>query len=90
MKNIKYVLAVMGLLISVSCGKNFGDINVDPNNPSSVPVEFIVTSAEKAMADDIWDEWMNARFGLLVAEYWAQNNYTDESRWNFRVGTINS
>lgn len=55
-----------------------------------MPVEFIITSAEKAMADYIWDEWMNARFGLLVAEYWAQNNYTDESRWNFRVGTINS
>ncbi len=90
MKNIKYLLAVMGLLISVSCGKNFGDINVDPNNPSAVPVEFLVTSAEKAMADDIWDEWLNARFGLLVAEYWAQNNYTDESRWNFRTGIINS
>lgn len=90
MKNIKYALVAMGLLISVSCGKNFGDINVDPNNPSEVPVDFLITSAEKAMADDIWDEWLNARFGLLVSEYWAQNNYTDESRWNFRTGIVNS
>lgn len=90
MKNIKITLVALGLLISVSCGKNFGDINVDPNNPSTVPVEFLITTAEKFMADDIWDEWMNARFGLLVAQYWAQNNYTDESRWNFRTGVINS
>ncbi|MCB9308097.1 MAG: SusD/RagB family nutrient-binding outer membrane lipoprotein [Lewinellaceae bacterium] len=90
MKNIKYLFVAMGLLISVSCGKNFGDINTDPNNPSQVPVEFLITSAEKAMADDIWDEWLNARFGLLVSQYWAQNNYTDESRWNFRTGVINS
>lgn len=89
MKNLKYSLVALGLLISVSCGKDFGDINVDPNNPSSVPVEFLVTSAEKAFADDVWDEWMNGRFGLLVSEYWAQNNYTDESRWNFRTGVVN-
>lgn len=89
MKNLKYSLVALGLLIAVSCGKDFGDLNVDPNNPSSVPVEFLLTSAEKFIADDTWDEWMNARFGLLVSEYWAQNNYTDESRWNFRTGVVN-
>jgi hypothetical protein len=89
MKNLKYSFAVLGLFLAVSCGKDFGDLNVDPNNPSAVPPEFLLTSAEKAMADDVWDEWMNARFGLLVSQYWAQNNYTDESRWNFRTGVIN-
>ncbi len=90
MKKLKYLLLSLFMFGALSCGDNFGDINVDPNNPSTVPADFLLTSAQKAMADDVWDEWMNARFGLLVSQYWAQNNYTDESRYNFRTGVVNS
>ena len=89
---IKYKYLVLALFMfgAVSCGDNFGDINIDPNNPSVVPAEYLLTSAQNAMADDTWDEWMNGRFGLLVSQYWSQNNYTDESRYTFRQGTINN
>ncbi|MBK7408171.1 MAG: SusD/RagB family nutrient-binding outer membrane lipoprotein [Saprospirales bacterium] len=90
MKKLKYLILALFMFGALSCGDKFGDINVDPNNPSLVPADFLLTSAQKAIADDVWDEWMNARFGLLVAQYWAQNNYTDESRYNFRTGVVNS
>lgn len=90
MKEYKYLVLALFMFGAVSCGDNFGDINVDPNNPSVVPAEYLLTSAQNAMADDVWDEWMNGRFGLLVSQYWSQNNYTDESRYTFRQGVINS
>ncbi len=73
----------------MSCGDDFGNINIDPNSPSEVPTDYLLTTAQKSAMDNIWDEWMNGRFGLLVSQYWAQNNYTDESRYAFRQGTIN-
>jgi len=90
MKKFKYLVLAFLLFGAVSCGDNFGDINVDPNNPSVVPAEYLLTAAQKAMADDVWDEWANGRVALLAAQYWAQNNYTEESRYAFRTGVNNS
>ena len=89
MKKHKYLVLALFMFGTLSCGDNFGDINVDPNNPSVVPAEYLLTSAQFAMADDVWDEWMNGRFGLLVSQYWAQNNYSDESQYTFRTGVVN-
>lgn len=89
MKKHKLLILSLFMLGAVSCGDNFGDINVDPNNPSLVPADYLLTGAQNALADDIWDEWMNGRFGLLVSQQWAQNNYSDESQYTFRQGVIN-
>lgn len=90
MKKYKFFILALFLFGAVSCGDNFGDINVDPNNPSVVPADYLFTAAQKSMADNVWDEWQNGRVALLCAQYWSQNNYTDESRYTFREGTNNS
>lgn len=82
-KLIHTLLAFL-LFAALSCGDQFGDINADPDDPAEVPLEFLLVSAQKAMADDVWDESMNGRFGLLAAQYWTQNNFTEESRYQFR------
>lgn len=80
----KYLILLLFGLGLMACGDQFGDINADPDDPAAVPVEFLLVSAQRALADDVWDESMNGRFGLLAAQYWAQNNFTEESRYLFR------
>ena len=49
MKNIKYIL-FLSVILSLSCSKDqLDEIDTDPNNPTSVPVEYILPSAEVKM-----------------------------------------
>jgi hypothetical protein len=79
MKNIGFLIITVALFVVSSCGKNFGDLNTDPNNPSQVPVSYLITNAEKAFATQNG----NLSPGSIWAQYWAQNNYTDVSRYAF-------
>lgn len=93
MKNIlyKYKIVALTLLISLgACDKNFEEINVNPNQPPKVPTSALLTSAQKELMDFIWDEWHNGRFGMVYAQYWAQNEYTEESRYQLRDGINNN
>jgi hypothetical protein len=80
MKHTKYLLATLALLAALSCGKNFGDLNTDPNNPSEVPPAFLLTNAQKSFADQ---NISGSFYAGLWAQYYAQNNYTDVSRYAY-------
>jgi len=75
-------IVLLGLLGFVSCTKDFEEINQNPNNPVTASTAFLLTSAQKSLADNIFDEWFNGRFGNQMAQYWASNSYTDESRFS--------
>ncbi|MCC7506380.1 MAG: SusD/RagB family nutrient-binding outer membrane lipoprotein [Saprospiraceae bacterium] len=85
MKHIKYFIATLLLLTAFSCGKNFGDLNTDPNNPGVVPAEYLLTNAQKAFADQHGGNPLVYSAGLW-GQYWAQNNYTDASRYAYGPG----
>lgn len=89
MKNIKYIFLVLLLGGAISCGKDFANLNVDPNNPVKVPAEYLLTEAEKNLANHICTGQNLYGGGLLFSQYWAQNNYTDESRYQIRPGSNN-
>ena len=84
MRNLRYLIFPVLLLATLSCGKNFDDINVDPNNPDQVPPEFLLTGTERSLANVIHAYQNLYGGGLLFAQYWAQNNYTEESRYQIR------
>lgn len=87
MKYYRPFLLLLALLASNSCGKDFGDLNVDPNNPQTVPSEVLLTSAEKTLADNLS---IYAPFGDILAQSWAANNYTDASRYLIDAGYLNA
>ncbi|WP_338793110.1 SusD/RagB family nutrient-binding outer membrane lipoprotein [Bernardetia sp. Wsw4-3y2] len=66
------------------------DTNVDPNEPSKASTSFLLTSAEKVLVDNIWDEWANGRRGMQLSQYWASNQYSSESRYAFRTAQTNT
>ncbi len=80
------VLMLAGLIVTVSACEDFEEMNTNPNQPPVVPTSALLTSAQKQLMDHIWDEWHNGRFGMLYAQYWSANEYTDESRYQLRQG----
>ncbi len=88
MNKISYkaiVLISSLLFLVIGCTKDFEDMNVNPNEPSSVPTAYLLTNAEFEIMDHIWDEWWNGRQGLVYSQYWSQTAYTEESRFEPRV-----
>lgn len=79
-----YTLAVLSAVIWLaSCSKtSLEDINKNPNRPTDVPTTTILLSAEKQIIDNIRNENFSLRGAVLFAQYFSQNIYTDQSRYD--------
>lgn len=85
MKNIT-LLSVLGLLLALgACTKDFKSLNTNPNAPQFVPTAYLLSSAQKGLADFSWDRWWNASDGMVLAQYYAENTYTTESQEFYRA-----
>lgn len=90
-KIIKYSLVLaMSAVGFTACNDRFEALNTDPNQSSSTSTSFLLSNAQKTMMDFTWDEWFNGRRGNQLAQYWASNQYSQESRYAFRPGITNS
>jgi hypothetical protein len=78
------------LLMMTACTNNFEEINTNPNEPNVVPAEFLLTHAQESILDQIYGGFDNQRVGMTLAQYWSQNQYTEESRFQYRAGTNNT
>jgi hypothetical protein len=88
---LKYTLGFLVLMVMVAgCTKDFEKINTDPNNPKDVPTVNLISTGQKSLTDDIYDEWFSGRQGLLWSQFWSQRNYTEEDRFIIRQNTNNT
>jgi hypothetical protein len=83
-----YQKALVGVAIFsfASCTEDFEEMNVSPNQPAEATSAQLLTTAQYNFADNIGDEWNNARMGMYYAQYWSSTFYTDESRYQIREG----
>lgn len=76
-------LYTFGLLIALglftSC---VDDLNEDPNRPSTVPTTSLITSSQKLLVDNLRSEQVSLRGSMLFVQYFAQNTYTTQSRYD--------
>jgi len=92
-KSIYYTGLLLALgtgLTLTSCEKDFDTINDDPNNPKEVPNSYYLAGAQRGLMDFTHDVWWGANVGNQLAQYWASNQYTSESRYQFRTAITNS
>ncbi|SMG38410.1 Starch-binding associating with outer membrane [Marivirga sericea] len=91
MKNLHklYFLLIAVIIFASSC-EDITEINEDPNRPTEVPVEYLLTSAERQLGNRLYGGFDNVAFGMTVSQYWAQNEYSDETRYQFRANTNNT
>jgi hypothetical protein len=86
MKSIIYKAFALLLIIggSAACD-DFGDMNVDPNEPTEVPAEGLATHGMFSAAYLYWDRNSNLDMGMLFAQHLAQAEYTQEQRYDFNA-----
>ncbi len=92
MKNIFKIAAVgcVSLISLAGCQTNFDDINTNPNSPETVPTPYLLTTVERNIAYYFYDQWSGVRISGVTAQHWAQRNYTDEDRYQYRTNTTNT
>jgi hypothetical protein len=89
MKN-KLISIGLAVMLSTACTRGFEEVNVDPNQPAVVPTSYLLTSAQETLLDQLYGGFDNQRVGMTLAQYWSQNQYTDESRFLYREATNNT
>lgn len=81
------VIGVSSFIISSCSDSTFTDINTDPNNPPAVPTTTLIVNAQKQAIDAIRSESINLRGAQLFSQFYAQNIYTDPSRYIIPTST---
>lgn len=81
--NKKIILAIIFLLgLFASCTKDFKDLNTDKKNPEVVTAEVLLTNAQINLADQISSTNVNNNIWKLMAQYWTERSYVDESNYD--------
>jgi len=84
--------ACAALLLSVSAC-DFADINENPNQSTTATPTTLLPRGQWLIAQNNFDAFALGRFSNLYAQYWTQNQYTDEDRYAFptaRSGSVNT
>ncbi|MGM5631249.1 SusD/RagB family nutrient-binding outer membrane lipoprotein [Apibacter raozihei] len=86
-KIITYITSIVMLSCTISCDNDFENINKNPNQPEKVPGYTTFSFGTRYFVDNTRDEWGSGRMVLPWVQYWAQNNYTEEDRYQYREGS---
>jgi hypothetical protein len=82
MKKIAIIIGVASTLFLGACQKNLTNLNIDTKNPVNAPSYAVFTNGQKYMTDWLTTTSVNYNIGDLVAQYWTETTYTDESNYN--------
>ncbi|MEN8704065.1 MAG: SusD/RagB family nutrient-binding outer membrane lipoprotein [Polaribacter sp.] len=90
MKKLKYYSLILTSLILFSqCNEDLTELNVDPNNAVIVAPSTLLTTAQYNFYSNLQGTTINADWGLLMVQQWAQNEYTEDSRYNQDITFFN-
>lgn len=85
--NVLFVFLSSFILLT-SCGDGLEELNIDPSNPTAVPASGLVTKAQQSLFSNAQGRNLNAEWGKLMTQQWAQNEYCEESRYEVGVSTF--
>ncbi len=83
----KFITIIIILLAFVSCGK-LEDLNKNTKAPSVVAGESLFTNAQKNLFDQMVSANVNYNIFRLIAQYWTETTYLDESNYDLVTRTI--
>lgn len=72
-KKLVLVMLLTGLFMSCD---DFGSINTDPNNPSQVRTDLLLTNAQRSMSDKV-----GAVMGTIWVQYITETQYTEAQEY---------
>lgn len=91
MKKFKYITIILfSFLLTVSCDKDFEEINTDPNNPTTVPSSLLIPGVARSAQNNSYSTFNGGDMGACWAQHFAKVQYNDEARYIPRQGSISS
>ena len=78
-RKIKYFVPLVVLVASMSCSKDFLDINTDPNNPTSIEVSKILPTTQRTLGDALSMDENNGGLSTVLAAYVHQMSTREEA-----------
>lgn len=89
---LKYFPIILALLLIQSCGKEFLDVNTDPNNASDATPELVLPAAVMSAAGQFGSYYQI--LGGMWSQHWTQNNgsnqYKNIDGFNVLPTTLNT
>jgi hypothetical protein len=86
MKKISIFIFAVFALISVSCDKDFEEVNTDPNNPTKVPSHLLLGNILRVNQNTIYGMQQGGDMGMCWAQHLSKVQYNDEERYIPRRG----
>ncbi|HNS16895.1 MAG TPA: SusD/RagB family nutrient-binding outer membrane lipoprotein [Bacteroidales bacterium] len=88
--NLNILLVLVLIFSSISCTKNFEEMNVNPNQPSDVPSTNILAFDLRYVGDNLFNAWQGMNEMCSYAGHISKIQYIDEARYEFREGVVNN
>lgn len=87
---LNILLVVALIFASLSCTKNFEEMNTNPNQPVDVPSTNILCYDLRYAGDNFFNAWQGMNEMCSYAGHISKIQYIDEARYNFREGVVNN
>ena len=81
MKKIAIISIALAFILG-ACQKNLTNLNIDTKNPINAPSYALFTNGQKYMTDWLTTSSVDYNITDLIAQYWTETTYTDESNYN--------
>jgi len=78
----KYIKYLPVVLLIASCHKDMTDLNINPKAVTNVRGEMLFSNAERNFADVMTTPNVNTGIFELIAQYWAETTYPQESQYD--------
>lgn len=89
MKIVYQISLIIVVFLFAACSDDaLLDLNIDPNNPVSVPAANLVTQGQYQLYNNLHSRTYNAEMSMLMVQYWSQNEYAEDSRYNIDSNTF--
>ena len=90
MKRIIYLFIASMAFVAVSCDKDFEEINVSPNSPSSTDPNLLLSTAITVTQNTMYNAQVGGDMGLCWAQHWSKVQYNDEEKYIPRRALMNA
>lgn len=88
MKNICITVFSFILLSSCISDDRYEEYNQDPKSPTEANADFLFNASMRSLVDQMTETNVNRNVFRLLAQYWTQTTYIDESNYDLTRRTI--
>lgn len=91
MKKIKIIASLLiSSFMLFSCDSGFEEVNTNPNDPTNIPSDLLLTSVVRSMGNTLYTVQYGTDMGSCWGQHMAKVQYNSEARYFPRSGNINA